>query len=55
MKTEDEEIKFYIFAVQTSDRTFECIVINKENLRKLLKHKSMTKDSRYFFYFAKEK
>jgi hypothetical protein len=55
MKTEDKKIKFYIFAVQTSDRAFECIVINKENLGELLKHKSMTKDSRYFFYFAKEK
>lgn len=55
LKTEDEKIEFYIFAVQTSDRAFECIVINKENLGELLKHKSMTKDSRYFFYFAKEK
>ena len=55
MKTEDEKIEFYIFAVQISDRAFECIVINRENLGELLKHKSMTKDLRYFFYFAKEK
>ena len=47
--------KFYIFAVQTSDRAFECIVIKKEKLGELLEQKSMTKDSRYFFYFAKEK
>ena len=50
-----EKIEFYIFAVQISDRAFECIVINRENLGELLKHKSMTKDLRYFFYFAKEK
>lgn len=55
MKTEDKDIKFYIFAVQTSDRAFECIVIKKEKLGELLEQKSMTKDSRYFFYFAKEK
>lgn len=57
MKTEDKNIKFYIFAVQTSDRAFECIVIKEEKLGELLeqKKKSMTKDSRYFFYFAKEK
>ena len=55
MKTEDEKIEFYIFAVQISDRAFECIVINRENLGELLKYKSMTKDLRYFFYFAKEK
>lgn len=58
-KTEDEEIEFFIFAVDISDKNseknFECIVINKKNLGKLLKLKSMTKDSRYFFYFAKEK
>lgn len=55
MKTEDENIKYYIFAVQISDRDFECIVINRANLGELLKHKTMTKDLRYFFYFAKEK
>lgn len=55
MKTEDKNIKFYIFAVQTSDRAFECIVIKEEKLGELLEQKSMTKDSRYFFYFAKEK
>lgn len=59
MKIKDEKIKFFIFAVDTSDidsdKNFECIVIKKENLSELLKLKSMTKDSRYFFYFAKEK
>lgn len=55
MKTEDKNIKFYIFAVQTSDRAFECIVIKKKKLGELLEQKNMTKDSRYFFYFAKEK
>ena len=59
MKTEDEKIKFFIFAVNTSDKDpdkdFECIVINKENLGNLLEQKTMTKDSRYFFYFAKKK
>ena len=55
MKTEDKNIKYYIFAVQISDRAFECIVINRANLGELLKHKTMTKDLRYFFYFAKEK
>ena len=52
-KTEDNKIEFFIFAVEISEKEFECIVIKRENLKKLLAMKRQTKDERYFFYFAR--
>ncbi|PNY19693.1 hypothetical protein [Streptococcus parauberis] len=55
----DKSKNFYIFAVKPDPQkeTYECMIFDREKFDLLieLKKNGITKDNRYFFYFAKEK
>lgn len=57
-KAESENAELYIFVVQlnANDNTkFVCLLFNKAKFREMISNLTLTKDERYYFYFAKKK
>ena len=57
-KAEREDAELYVFVVQlnANDNTkFVCLLFNKAKFREMISNLTLTKDERYYFYFAKKK
>ena len=54
-KADDEEIKYFIFAINVEGEKYSCIILEREKLQELIQYKILSKDNRYFFYFAEKK
>lgn len=57
-QAKDESKKLYIFAVQKNkndNKNYVCVILDKNNMNKLLKLKKLSSDNRYYFYFASKK
>ena len=57
-QAKDNSKKLYIFAVQKNkndNKNYVCVILDKNNMNKLLKLKKLSSDNRYYFYFASKK
>ena len=57
-KAESENAELYVFVVQlnANDNTkFVCLLFDKEKFDEMIGKLTLTKDERYYFYFAKKK
>ncbi|WP_314405767.1 hypothetical protein [uncultured Granulicatella sp.] len=57
-KSESENAKLYIFVVQLNaneNKKFVCLLFDKEKFGEMISNLTLTKDKRYYFYFAKMK
>ena len=57
-KAKRNDVALYIFAVQLDKKDnskFVCLLFNKDNFGEMIKKFTLSKDERYYFYFAKKK
>lgn len=56
-KAERKDVELYVFVVQlnaNNNTKFVCLLFNKDKFDDMIKNLTLTKDKRYYFYFAKK-